>query len=159
MRISDWSSDVCSSDLVRSPRVRQALARLAEEVREPGFGHDILIESVALSLVIELCRHFQERQKANEEMRGRIADWRLRRLKEQIAGGIAGPLSIADLAAECGMSPRHLIRTFKNTVGITLSEFISNARINHAKLELAKEDAMIKVVAGNCGYQRSEPFY
>src|SRR3546814_9201744 len=115
MRISDWSSDVCSSDLVRSPRVRQALARLAEEVREPGFGHDILIESVALSLVIELCRHFQERQKANEEMRGRIADWRLRRLKEQIAGGIAGPLSIADLAAECGMSPRHLIRTFKNT--------------------------------------------
>src|SRR3546814_4375124 len=92
MRISDWSSDVCSSDL--------------------------------------LCRHFQERQKANEEMRGRIADWRLRRLKEQIAGGIAGPLSIADLAAECGMSPRHLIRTFKNTVGITLSEFISNARIN-----------------------------
>src|SRR3546814_5533815 len=38
---------------VRSPRVRQTLARLAEEVREPGFGHDILIESVALSLVIE----------------------------------------------------------------------------------------------------------
>src|SRR3546814_18072264 len=75
-----------------------------------SFVHDILIESVALSLVIELCRHFQERQKANEEMRGRIADWRLRRLKEQIAGGIAGPLSIADLAAECGMSPRHLDR-------------------------------------------------
>src|SRR3546814_11395561 len=102
MRISDWSSDVCSSDLllhsdrrhtilpgdivflpqgssfdahcepsdhrllcltfeskravelfecdereldlppchdVRSPRARQELARLAEEVREPGFGH------------------------------------------------------------------------------------------------------------------------
>src|SRR3546814_17587734 len=68
---------------VRSPRVRQALARLAEEVREPGFGHDILIESVALSLVIELCRHFQERQKANEELRGRIADWRRRMLKER----------------------------------------------------------------------------
>src|SRR3546814_16184688 len=91
-------------------------------------------------------------------MRGRIADWRLRRLKEQIAGGIAGPLSIADLAAECGMSPRTLIRTFKNTVGITLSEFISNAHINEAKVELAKEDAMTKVVAGNCGFHITQAF-
>src|SRR3546814_15548843 len=117
MRISDWSSDVCSSDLVRSPRVRQALARLAEEVREPGFGHDILIESVALSLVIALCRHFQERQKANAEMRGRIDDERLRRLQEQIPRGIAGPLSITALAAECGMTPRQLIRPLKKTDG------------------------------------------
>src|SRR3546814_13219994 len=120
MRISDWSSDVCSSDLpqgssfdahcepsdhrllcltfeskravelfecderefdlppchdVRSPRVRQALARLAEEVSEPGFGHDILIESVALSLVIELCRHFQERQIGRASCRERVCQY------------------------------------------------------------------------------------
>src|SRR3546814_16144670 len=85
----------------------------------------------------------------------RISDWSSDVCSSDL---IAGPLSIADLAAECGMSPRHLIRTFKNTVGITLSEFISNARINHAKLELAKEDAMIKVVAGNCGFQSAAAF-
>src|SRR3546814_424504 len=40
MRISDWSSDVCSSDLSRTP-VREALERLFQEgyvVRDPGRG-------------------------------------------------------------------------------------------------------------------------
>src|SRR3546814_12533609 len=43
MRISDWSSDVCSSDLVarknhhRDPRI--ALAHLLEHLRAAGMGH------------------------------------------------------------------------------------------------------------------------
>lgn len=142
---------------VRAPRVRQALARLAEEVREPGFGHDILIESIALTLVVELCRHLQQ-QKQGDGLRGRIAEWRLRRLKDRIEADLARPLSIADLAAECGMSPRHLIRTFKNTVGATLSDFIAEARIRRAKEELSREGALIKVVAGDCGFQSAAAF-
>jgi AraC family transcriptional regulator len=143
---------------VQAPRVRQTLARIAEEVREPGFGWDVLTESLSLMTVVELSRHLQERQLADETPRGRIADWRLRRLKERVEDGLAGQLSITDLAAECGMSPRHLIRTFKNTVGITLSDYIAEARIRRAKRELAAEDALIKIVAHNCGFQSAAAF-
>jgi AraC family transcriptional regulator len=143
---------------VRAPRIRQALARLAEEVRHPGFGQDILVESIAIGLVVDLCRHLSEQGKLQGSMNGRIADWRLRRLREQIDAGLAGPLSITDLAADCGMSPRHLIRTFKTTTGVTLSAFIADARIERAKQELLGEDIMIKVIAGNCGFQSAAAF-
>ncbi len=143
---------------VQVPRVRQALARLAEEVREPGFGADVLIESASLMLVVDLCRHLQERLLADEAPRGRIADWRLRRLKDKIEANLSGAISVGELAAECGMSSRHLIRTFKNTVGVTLGDYIAAARIRRAQRELAQEDALIKVVAFNCGFQSAAAF-
>jgi AraC family transcriptional regulator len=140
---------------VRAPRVRQTLARLVEEVRCPGFGHDILLESLTVTLVVELRRHLRHRQEAAPH--GRMADWRLKRLRERIEAGLAGHLSIAELAAACGMSPRHLIRTFKNTVGITLSQHIAAARMERAKAELAKH-GLIKVIAFNCGFESAAGF-
>jgi AraC family transcriptional regulator len=143
---------------VRDVRIRRALARLTKEVRAPGFGQDILVESVAITLVVDLCRHLSTRAQVRAPRNGRIAGWRLRRLRERIDAGLSGPLSLADLAAECGMSARHLIRTFKMTTGITLTEFISEARIERAKRELMSDDLMIKVIAGNCGFHGAAAF-
>ena len=67
-------------------------------------------------------------------------------------------LTIPELAAECGMSPRHLIRTFKNTLGITLSEYIAGARIERAKNLLKQRDSLIKVIAFRCGFQSAAAF-
>ncbi len=143
---------------VKAPWVRQGLARLAEEVRNPGFAQHLLVETIALSLVVDLCRHLQGRQQADETLNARMADWRLRRLKDRIEADLSGPLSIADLADECGLSTRHLMRTFKNTVGTTISTYIADARIAQAKRELLCADALIKVVAGNCGFQSAAAF-
>jgi AraC family transcriptional regulator len=141
---------------VRAPRVRQTMARLAEEVREPGFGHDILLESLALTIIVELRRHLRERSGPDPTRRCRLAPWRLKRLRERIEAGF--DLTIPELAAECGMSPRHLIRTFKNTVGMTLSDYIAAARIERAKDYLRQRDVFIKVIAYNCGFQSAAAF-
>lgn len=143
---------------VKAPWVRQGLARLAEEVRNPGFAQHLMVETISLSLVIDLCRHLQGRQQADETLNARMADWRLRRLKDRIEADLSETLSIADLADECGLSARHLMRTFKNTVGTTISHYIADARITRAKRELLGPDALIKVVAGNCGFQSAAAF-
>jgi AraC family transcriptional regulator len=157
---SVFAEDVGGNDIelcldVRSVRVRQLLALLAEEVLNPGFASDILIETTALSLAVELCRHFQE---VRDEPRAGIADWRLQRLRERIESAPDEPIAVADLAALCGMSPRHLIRTFKKTTGTTLGQFIADVRINHAKRELEKSDVRIKSVANCCGFQSAAAF-
>ncbi|WP_102999878.1 helix-turn-helix domain-containing protein [Sphingobium sp. SA916] len=143
---------------VKAPWVRQGLARLAQEVRNPGFAPDIMVETIALSLVIDLSRHLQIAHKCDDTADPRMAGWRLRRLQERIEAGLAGPLSIVDLAEECGVSSRHLMRTFKNTVGKTLGSYIADARIAQAKRELVQDGALIKVVAGNCGFQSVAAF-
>jgi AraC family transcriptional regulator len=143
---------------VRATRVRELMVQLAQEVRAPGFGCDVFIESAALMLTVELCRHFQSRPATNMVQHGGIADWRLRRINDRIEADMGGPLSIAYLAADCGMSSRHLIRTFKESVGRTLIGFIADARLRRAERELAEEDALIKVVAYNCGFRSAAAF-
>jgi len=141
---------------VRAPRVRQTMARLAEEVRAPGFGHDILLESLALTVIVELRRHLHERSGVGPAPGCRLAPWRLKRLRERIDAGFDS--TIPELAAECGMSPRHLIRTFKNTLGMTLSDYIAAAQIERAKDQLKQGDMLIKVIAHSCGFQSAAAF-
>src|SRR3546814_6732183 len=43
MRISDWSSDVCSSDLSRAQRDEQALAHLESHVWRVSAGNPLLV--------------------------------------------------------------------------------------------------------------------
>ncbi|MBB3982279.1 AraC family transcriptional regulator [Sphingobium fontiphilum] len=143
---------------VQIGRVRQGLARLVEELRNPGFGQDILLESMALMLVVELCRHFRSAQYDDRSAHGQMPGWRLRRVKDRIEADLAGSLSVADLAAEIRTSPRHLIRTFKATTGTTLTDYIAGRRIVRAQEQLAHEDLMIKMIAGNCGFQSAAAF-
>jgi AraC family transcriptional regulator len=143
---------------VKCPAVRQGLARLAQEVRNPGFAHDVLVQSISLSLLVDLARHFQHDRTRNAGHNARLADWRLRRLKDRIAADLSVSLSIADLADECGMSARHLMRTFRNTVGMTISDYIAQTRITAAKHELLRDGTLIKVVAGHCGFHSAAAF-
>jgi AraC family transcriptional regulator len=127
-------------------------------LRNPGFGQDILLESMALMLVVELCRHFRHAQYDDRSAHGQMPGWRLRRIKDKIEADLAEMLSVADLAAEIRTSPRHLIRTFRATTGITLTDYIASRRIARAQDLLVHDEAMIKVIAGKCGFQSAAAF-
>ena len=154
----DSVADLAACQDVQIGRVRQGLARLVEELRNPGFGQDILLESMALMLVVELCRHFRQAQYDDRSAHGQMPGWRLRRIKDKIEADLAEMLSVADLAAEIRTSPRHLIRTFRATTGITLTDYIASRRIARAQDLLVRDEAMIKVIAGNCGFQSAAAF-
>jgi len=143
---------------VRSSSVRHSLARLAHEVRNPGFAHGVLVQSLALSLLVDLARHLQGDRIGESDRTTRLADWRLRRLKDRIAADLSASLSITDLADECGMSARHLMRTFRATLGMTISDYIAQTRIDAAKRALLRDDTLVKVIAGQCGFQSAAAF-
>jgi AraC family transcriptional regulator len=142
---------------LRVPRIHHALASLAAEVQNPGFAQDIRVESIALALVVDLCRHFRAQQSLTSPQGG-MADWRLSRLKEHIRHGLDAPLSLAGLASACGLSPRHLNRTFKAAMGMTLGNYIAGMRVAEAKRLLAQPDTPIKVIAQKCGFQTASAF-
>jgi AraC family transcriptional regulator len=56
------------------------------------------------------------------------------------------------------MSPRHLIRTFKDSTGTTLSDYIASVRIARAREALLREDTPIKAVAFDCGFRSAAAF-
>jgi AraC family transcriptional regulator len=148
--------DICMD--VRSRRVEQCLLRLVDEVREPGFASVPLVESVTLTLAVELFRHLRQRDVQSTKPGGGLAGWRLKRLKERIDADLGSALSLIALAEECGLSARHLSRAFKNSEGVTLSDYIARERIARAMRLLAGGKAMVKVVAADCGFSSPASF-
>src|SRR3546814_18392902 len=82
MRISDWSSDVCSSDLSRKPEIRRAL-RILETI---GAG-DSSIESSVLRKPDLAPKVFKEMGPLE-----RVHDRTLHHRKEQAPSGVGKPV-------------------------------------------------------------------
>jgi transcriptional regulator GlxA family with amidase domain len=54
------------------------------------------------------------------------------------------------------MSPRNLSRIFKKECGVTLMEFLSDARIDAARRYLEHTDMAIKEIAFQCGFDSAD---
>src|SRR5690606_4418309 len=68
-----------------------------------------------------------------------------------------GP-SLVELSAACGLQPRQLSERFKNSLGITLRQYIAESRINKARALLQDDQLLIKEVAYICGFQNAAAF-
>src|SRR3546814_9446169 len=115
MRISDWSSDVCSSDLV--------------SLRDETYFHDGFLEGVIRAAVLPLdweepadrlavshagqtllaylASRFTERGPRALLARGGLAPAVLRRVIDFAAANLGSALAIDDLAEVAGLSPYH----------------------------------------------------
>jgi AraC family transcriptional regulator len=144
---------------LRIPAVRVALLQLAQEALEPGFGGEVLAESLLQSMLVHIARHFRRFDERSTEADGtKLAPWQLRLIRERVEGASGASPGIVELARACRISSRHLSRIFKNSTGSTLGAFIADARIRQAKALLSQRDVMIKAVAFECGFNSPAAF-
>lgn len=143
---------------VRSENCGRALRRIIGELREPGFASDILIESLAMSLVVELYRCLGAHRTCRGTGNGGLAPWRMKRLRDRIFQRPAGRVLIADLADDCELSVRHLTRAFQETTGMTLKQYVTQARMGHVMEMLSTTDLPIKQVASDNGFASTSAF-
>ncbi len=71
-------------------------------------------------------------------------EWALARLRE--------PLTLADLARHGQMSVRTLTRRFRAEVGMSANRWITQQRVDHARLLLETSDLPVESVAGEAGF-------
>lgn len=57
-----------------------------------------------------------------------------------------------DLAEKANTSSRHLTRLFKETTGITISQYVEKLRIEHA-VQLLRDNNKVEMIATQCGFQ------
>jgi AraC family transcriptional regulator len=150
-----WTDDrLCAALDLTSPRLRQLLVAIGEEVRTPGFASETMIELMAAQAVIELSRHLAGVDA--KQRSGGLAPWRLRLIEQRLVEQSAPP-SLAELAQLCGLSVRQLSRAFRISRGRSLGDYIGEQRLNHAKRMLA-EGMSIKAVAFNTGFSAPSNF-
>ncbi|MBR5506804.1 MAG: helix-turn-helix transcriptional regulator [Clostridia bacterium] len=66
--------------------------------------------------------------------------------------------TLTDTARKIGISYVHFIRRFKQSTGITPSEYLSKIRLERAKIFLTQTNMAIKDIAPRCGYENEYYF-
>ncbi|GLS98961.1 hypothetical protein GCM10007897_03390 [Sphingobium jiangsuense] len=154
----DLSHDALQASLdVRSPAVRDALRRIAGEIAQPGFCSEMLAQATWLQAAIELQRYLRLSGSDGEIRAGGLSRAQLQTISDRIEQP-GKPPSVAELAAECGLSTRHFFRQFKAATGQTLTRYATDRKIDRAKQLLRRAGPVIKVIAWDCGFDSAAAF-
>ena len=79
-------------------------------------------------------------------------DERVRRARSFLRENLSQPLSLAEIAAEAGMSRYHFLRVFQRQTGETPHRYLTRLRIEQARHELEHGTATVTEVALRCGF-------
>lgn len=142
---------------IKSPRITDTMARLANEAEAPGFASRVLAEALGTSLMVEIARYVNDLQPRSAIQRGGLARRTHRQIIEYVETHNGTP-SLSDLARLTGLSRRHLSRAFKQTTGQTIYDYVEQVRFNRAANMLADTDLLIKDIAFKLGFTCSSSF-
>jgi len=101
------------------------------------------------------------RAKAGKKQRGFVASSpaAVQRMLEVIARRYTERLSIPDIARPSGLHPNYASTLFRRTLGITISDYLKQHRLFHARRLLAVSDKKIIDVALESGFGAPSRFY
>jgi AraC family transcriptional regulator len=144
-----WTEPCLEASLdINAPTVKSLLLRMGEEARNPGFAHQVMLDSMTIQLAIELHRFFTGI--GSERPGGGLAPWRLRLIDDRLASLVNVP-ELTELADLCAISVRQLTRAFRASRGCSIADYIAQKRIGQARRLLA-EGAQIKSIAHALGF-------
>ncbi len=140
-------SDTVYTSAGISAGIDLALAIL-EELKGPRFVHQ-----VARGLVVYHRRsHNQSQESVYLDYRNHINP-RIHEVQDYLIDNLAAENSIDLLAEKVAMSPRNLSRVFKESTGLTIVEYLTRIRREHAKTLLNNPEYTIDYIASQCGFK------
>jgi AraC family transcriptional regulator len=90
--------------------------------------------------------------------RGGLAPWQLRRAKEMLISRLGEPISLAELARACKLSPSHFARAFRHATGQPPHRWLMEQRIEKAKQLLVDTTLSLAQIALTCGFADQSHF-
>jgi AraC family transcriptional regulator len=136
---------------IRAPRIEEAMLRLAEETSTPRGDSVRLAEGLIRVILVDLDRYLREAGRLAERRSGGLAPRHLRRMLDRIDQPGPPPL-VTELAALCGVSCFHFIRSFGETMGKSPGAYVAESRMARAKAMLATGDMSLRDIAHELGY-------
>ena len=142
---------------VRSPVLHDALRRITAEMTQPGFCSELLVQAIWVQASIELQRYLRRSDPHEGARRASLSRQQLLCIVERIDKP-GKPPCVAELAADCGLSTRHFFRQFRAATGQTLTTYVTDRKIERAKLRLRQARTAIKRIAWECGFDSAAAF-
>jgi len=151
----EWTDRRLEASLdIPDVNVRGLLLRLAQELRNPGFASEMLVELIAAQMAIELSRYCTAIKDGPAS--GGLAPWRLRLIDERLREVGEAP-TLSELASLCNLSVRQLTRGFRASKGRSIGDHVAHCRMDNAKRLLAT-DQSVKAIAYSLGFASPSSF-
>jgi AraC family transcriptional regulator len=151
-----WEAHTGRLVAIRDRRIEMMMQEIYAELMQPGFGQDLLVEAASTMILVELARYGHRLGRVSQRGGGAgqgLAPWQLRRINERIEAALEGGYpGLAELAALCGISQSHLMRSFKAATGWPIHKFIAEERLRAAKRLLSREDLNSKEISARLGF-------
>ena len=80
-------------------------------------------------------------------------------LVKYIESNLSSKLTLTSLARKCFYNPSYFSRVFKEKFGMTLSEYITRKRLDHAVSLLNETELSIEEISERCGFSDRSSFY
>lgn len=132
---------------------------LALGVRDALVAHDQTAASYAdylsRALAARLIRNHSTARVKSETAKGALTPAQLRIARDYMEENLDRSLSLAEIAAACGLSAAHFARRFKLAVGVPPHQHIMQLRVERAK-RLLQGQLPIVEVAMACGFAHQE---
>lgn len=90
--------------------------------------------------------------------KGGLSAHRARQVQEFLNQNFSRKLSLAELAAICGLSPYHFVRAFSKTFGVSPHRYILGLRLDFAEKLLADRRMSITDIADLSGFSSQSHF-
>jgi AraC family transcriptional regulator len=138
----------------REPLLCGALLALGSELERAAEGYEThapYLETLSGALVAHLLRRHAAPHPTSAQPSARILPSALERVRIFVEENIEAPLSLADLAAQAGLSPYHFARAFRRRTGLPPHRYVTSRRIARAKQMLESTDLPIAEIAYTVG--------
>ena len=144
-----------------SKHIRHIAMSLLSELKEPNAAGRFYADSLALGLAMQLIRRYSSLRDI-QMGHGGMAPCRLRKtiglIDEHLASEDEGRIALRSLAEEVKMSYFHFSRAFKQSMGMTLTGYIAQRRIERAKRLMQETDIPIAEIALRSGFSSQSHF-
>ena len=145
----------------QSRHIRHIAMSLLSELNEANVVGRLYADSLALGLAMQLIRRYSS-LKDIQIGHGGMAPHRLRKaiglIDHHLAVEDEGRVALRVIAKEVGMSYFHFSRAFKQSMGMTPTNYIAERRIERAKKLMQETDLPISEIALRSGFSSQSHF-
>jgi AraC family transcriptional regulator len=138
--------------------LRRGLVELGREAAAPDDVFDLFAEGWAMQAMAHLSRLAGGHHPNREISRGGLTVASLRRVQDYVHSNLPATITLVELSRVAGLSRRHFLRAFRESVGDTPLGYIRTLRIEEAKRRLSQGSQSIAEVALDCGFSHAQHF-
>lgn len=143
---------------VHDPTVLHCALLLAREARNGGSAGALYVESIAHLMAVHTLRTYAGAGRNAERPVRALDTLRVQQAKDYIEANLSAPLSLETIARAAGTSPFHFARGFKATTGLPPHRYVTQRRVERAKLLLAQTELPVSDVASLLGLENQSHF-